>query len=60
MSNEKRNFEEKNKTTDEIHEGRDKYFMDIDRMINEGLGGGQVTMDNGLIDSEPEIEEENK
>lgn len=24
--------------------------MDIDRMVNEGLGGGQVTMHNGLIE----------
>lgn len=32
------------------HEGRSDYFMDIDRMVNEGLGGGQVTQDNGLID----------
>lgn len=31
-------------------EGRDQYFMDIDRMINEGLGGGNVTMHNGLIE----------
>ncbi|MDG0790756.1 hypothetical protein OMP38_07710 [Cohnella ginsengisoli] len=35
---------------DHIHEGRDIYDMDIDRMINEGLGGGQVTFDNGLIE----------
>lgn len=35
---------------DSRHEGRDEHFMDIDRMINEGLGGGNVTMDNGLID----------
>lgn len=33
------------------NEGRDKYFMDIDRMVNEGLGGGMVTDQNGLIDS---------
>jgi hypothetical protein len=32
------------------HEGRDDYFLDIDRMVNEGLGGGQVTEDNGLIE----------
>lgn len=32
-----------------MHEGRDDHFMDIDRMINEGLGGGNVTMGNGLI-----------
>ncbi|MCZ8515674.1 hypothetical protein O9H85_25340 [Paenibacillus filicis] len=32
------------------HEGRDTSFMDIDRMINEGLGGGNVTIHNGLIE----------
>lgn len=32
------------------HEGRDAYFMDIDRMVNEGLGGGNVTLHNGLIE----------
>lgn len=31
------------------HEGRSSYTMDIDRMVNEGLGGGQVTTDNGAI-----------
>ncbi|MBB6730763.1 hypothetical protein [Cohnella zeiphila] len=36
--------------TDLIHEGREDYDMDVDRMINEGLGGGQVTMHNGLIE----------
>jgi hypothetical protein len=35
---------------DSDKEGRDEYFMDIDRMINEGLGGGNVTMHNGLIE----------
>jgi len=35
---------------DEKFEGRDKNFMDIDRMVNEGLGGGQVTEQNGLIE----------
>ena len=35
---------------DERHEGREQYEMDIDRMVNEGLGGGQVTLQNGLID----------
>lgn len=35
---------------DLLNEGRDDYFMDIDRMINEGLGGGQVTLHNGLIE----------
>lgn len=32
-------------------EGRDQFDMDIDRMVNEGLGGGQVTIHNGLIAS---------
>ncbi|ANB56007.1 hypothetical protein GFC29_3513 [Anoxybacillus sp. B7M1] len=27
---------------DSCHEGRDKYYMDIDRMINEGMAGGYV------------------
>ncbi|MGG4034124.1 hypothetical protein ABEV74_10545 [Paenibacillus cisolokensis] len=35
---------------DKTAEGRDDYFMDIDRMVNEGLGGGVVTIHNGLID----------
>lgn len=36
--------------SDSDHEGRNEYFMDIDRMVNEGLGGGTVTMHNGLIE----------
>jgi hypothetical protein len=35
---------------DSLHEGRDKHFLDIDRMVNEGLGGGLVTDQNGLIE----------
>ncbi|MFE6794662.1 hypothetical protein [Paenibacillus chitinolyticus] len=35
---------------DGTQQGRDDYYMDIDRMINEGLGGGQVTVHNGLIE----------
>jgi len=38
-----------NKDTD--HQGQKEHFMDIDRMINEGLGGGNVTMHNGLIEA---------
>lgn len=30
--------------------GREEQFMDIDRMVNEGLGGGQVTLHNGLVE----------
>jgi hypothetical protein len=29
-------------------------MMDIDREINEGLGGGNVSMDNALIDDVPD------
>jgi hypothetical protein len=32
-------------------QGRDDNFMDIDRMVNEGLGGGNVTLHNGLIEA---------
>ncbi|MED4531085.1 hypothetical protein ABET51_14875 [Metabacillus fastidiosus] len=33
----------KNEFSKDIHhEGRDKAFLDIDRMINEGLSGGSV------------------
>ncbi|WP_289142632.1 hypothetical protein [uncultured Brevibacillus sp.] len=35
---------------DARYEGRDAYDMDIDRMINEGLGGGIVSDQNGLIE----------
>lgn len=35
---------------DNCDEGRKDRFMDIDRMVNEGLGGGTVSMHNGLID----------
>lgn len=34
---------------DALFDGRDEFDMDVDRMINEGLGGGQVTIHNGLI-----------
>lgn len=34
---------------DSEHEGRDELFMDIDRMVNEGLGGGVVSEHNGRI-----------
>ncbi|MCR8636689.1 MULTISPECIES: hypothetical protein [Paenibacillus] len=36
--------------TDALHQGREDYFMDIDRMVNEGLGGGYVSVNNGLIE----------
>ncbi|UUZ81668.1 hypothetical protein LJK88_44945 [Paenibacillus sp. P26] len=39
-----------NAANESSHEGRDTCFMDIDRMVNEGLGGGNVTIHNGLIE----------
>lgn len=30
---------------DALYEGKDEEFMDVDRMTNEGLGGGYVTDD---------------
>ncbi|WEK54950.1 MAG: hypothetical protein P0Y55_02370 [Candidatus Cohnella colombiensis] len=41
--------EEDESLQDSRFEGREAYDMDVDRMINEGLGGGQVTFHNGLI-----------
>ncbi|GIP05276.1 MULTISPECIES: hypothetical protein [Paenibacillus] len=38
-------------TSEESEISRESTMFDIDRMINEGLGGGNVTMDNGLIGS---------
>jgi len=34
----------KNVKDDSHHEGRDKVYLDIDRMINEGMSGGSVHM----------------
>jgi hypothetical protein len=42
--------EKSESTIDMDHEGREDHMMDIDRMINEGLGGGNVTPHNGLIE----------
>lgn len=30
---------------DSLYEGRDKVAIDVDRMINEGLAGGRVNVD---------------
>lgn len=35
---------------DALHEGREDSFIDIDRMVSEGLGGGFVSPQNGLIE----------
>ncbi|KAB2337108.1 hypothetical protein F7731_05645 [Cytobacillus depressus] len=36
--------DQKNAQEDLHHEGRDKVYLDIDRMINEGMSGGSVHM----------------
>ncbi|MCY9664867.1 hypothetical protein M5X11_07840 [Paenibacillus alginolyticus] len=43
--------QDSNASQDKDNQGKDDHFMDIDRMINEGLGGGNVTLHNGLIES---------
>ncbi len=42
------------------YEGRDKKFVDVDRMINEGLGGGTTHgLQSGIIEeSRGNLEEE--
>ncbi|WP_176717304.1 hypothetical protein [Vulcanibacillus modesticaldus] len=42
--------DKKYKDKDSQYEGRDKYFIDVDRMVNEGLGGGNISQENGLIE----------
>jgi hypothetical protein len=44
---------EKQFAEDLQYEGRDKVYVDVDRMINEGMAGGTVHR----IDSTPNIEE---
>ncbi|QZA34340.1 hypothetical protein [Hydrogenibacillus sp. N12] len=39
-------------------EGKAAYWLDVDRMINEGLGGGIVSPENGLIDEHRPLERE--
>ncbi|WP_209124344.1 hypothetical protein [Alkalihalobacillus sp. BA299] len=42
------------------NEDRANYFMDVDRMINEGLGGGTVSMNynSGEIEEARDLVEE--
>lgn len=48
--------------TDTLHEGKDKAFLDVDRMINEGLAGGSVHMKGSKtnIEESRELEQEEK
>jgi hypothetical protein len=43
---------------DSQHEGRDEYFMDVDRMMNEGLAGGNVDKYKRQIGDCHEFEQE--
>lgn len=38
-----------NVTSSESDMSEETYLLDVDRMVNEGLGGGQVTIANGYI-----------
>jgi len=50
-TNESSNHELHNEVQSEFdHDSRERYELDVDRMINEGLGGGYITEQNGLID----------
>jgi hypothetical protein len=42
------------------HEGKDKVYLDVDRIINEGLSGGSVHMREGStnIEEARDLEEE--
>lgn len=50
VNDDKRRASEEQEPKDNWVDGRDDYDMDVDRMINEGLGGGNVTYHNGLIE----------
>lgn len=57
QSNQKR-LNQPEKQKDATVKGRDAFFMDIDRMVNEGLGGGTVAKENGLIEEDTEVAKE--
>lgn len=43
----------------ESDQGKEHYYMDIDRMINEGLGGGRVAGHHaGRIEQARDLEKE--
>ncbi|CAM4063538.1 hypothetical protein [Lederbergia lenta] len=51
----KKNIEE-NFLPDAKNEGRDNYFVDVDRMINEGMSGGSVHMRDDTTNIEEAID----
>ena len=46
---------------DSEHEGRDRFLMDIDRITNEGLAGGQdhITHGKRQIEESQDLKKEN-
>ncbi|WP_379969365.1 hypothetical protein [Ectobacillus sp. sgz5001026] len=50
------------KNEDTLYEGRDQAYLDIDRMINEGLSGGTVHLkgEKTNIEEARELVEEEK
>lgn len=42
-----------NVTSPDTDHDEEAYLLDIDRMVNEGLGGGKVTIKNGYIGDVP-------
>lgn len=55
-----RNMKEKQKVNDVNAEGKDELYLDIDRIINEGLSGGSVHMrkDRTNIEEARDLEQE--
>ncbi|WNF37541.1 hypothetical protein RJD24_03505 [Bacillaceae bacterium IKA-2] len=48
------------KNKDSKYEGRDKLYLDLDRMTNEGLAGGRVTenYEHPQIEAAQDLKEE--
>ncbi len=50
MASKENRYGNENGNADSNYEGREHLEVDIDRMVNEGLGGGLVADQNGLIE----------
>ncbi|MCS1351763.1 hypothetical protein [Mechercharimyces sp. CAU 1602] len=51
--------DQKEECCDHEHEGRDRYFLDVDRMMNEGMAGGIVSAYTG-VDEGDDLKPEEK
>lgn len=54
--NKNKNNSINNDDKDPNNQGKKDKFMDVDRMINEGLGGGNVTLANGGLINDSTID----